>query len=345
MDAKKLTDITLPETLTYIGSNVFYGCKALSSITLPPEIETVESECFSHCDSLSEIVIPDKVTTIGTKAFYQCPALQSVTLPEGLLTIGNTAFSYDTALEEITLPESLETISSGAFSNCSSLKTIHIPANVTKISDSDTSSVSYSWCFYGCESLTAFTVDENNPKYSALDGVLYDKAQTRLMYVPSARSESLVIPDTVTDINSWAAYNCLDMHCVTIPASVVNIGDGAISYYNSGFTYSRVPHFRLYVAKDTAGEKYAQGLKFYDNGLQKNGYYLYTLDAVPSGDVNKDGEFSVVDVIQFQKWLLKVPDVTLADWKAVDFYADGVLNIYDLALMKRALINQSETIG
>lgn len=57
------------------------------------------------------------------------------------------------------------------------------------------------------------------------------------------------------------------------------------------------------------------------------------------GDVNKDGEFNISDVITFQKWLLAVPDTHLADWKAADFCNDEKLNVFDFCLMKKALIN------
>ena len=59
------------------------------------------------------------------------------------------------------------------------------------------------------------------------------------------------------------------------------------------------------------------------------------------GDVNADGEFSVADVVLLQKWLLAVPEIELADWKAADLCEDGVLNVFDLCMMKYELINES----
>lgn len=62
------------------------------------------------------------------------------------------------------------------------------------------------------------------------------------------------------------------------------------------------------------------------------------------GDVNADGIFSVADVILLQKWLLSVPDTHLTNWKAADFCEDGKLDVFDLCLMKRALI-ETNTSG
>lgn len=68
----------------------------------------------------------------------------------------------------------------------------------------------------------------------------------------------------------------------------------------------------------------------------------------PRGDVNADGTFSVADVVLLQKWILAVPDTALDDWKAADLYEDDKLNVLDLCMMKRLLLDQQEpadTIG
>lgn len=57
------------------------------------------------------------------------------------------------------------------------------------------------------------------------------------------------------------------------------------------------------------------------------------------GDVNADGEFSISDLILLQKWLLAVPGTKLADWKAADLCKNDRLDVFDLCLMRKALIN------
>ena len=53
------------------------------------------------------------------------------------------------------------------------------------------------------------------------------------------------------------------------------------------------------------------------------------------GDVNADDAFSVLDVIMLQKWLLNAGDIT--DAAAGELHEDGVLNAFDLAVMKKML--------
>ena len=58
-----------------------------------------------------------------------------------------------------------------------------------------------------------------------------------------------------------------------------------------------------------------------------------------TGDVNGDGDFGVADILHVQKWMLGRPNTRLANWKAVDFYPDGIIDVFDLALMKRVLLD------
>ena len=51
-----------------------------------------------------------------------------------------------------------------------------------------------------------------------------------------------------------------------------------------------------------------------------------------------DGIFSLADVVLLQKWLLTVPDIDLANWKAVDLVTDEKIDVFDLAMMKHKLI-------
>lgn len=59
-----------------------------------------------------------------------------------------------------------------------------------------------------------------------------------------------------------------------------------------------------------------------------------------AGDVNGDGVFSVADVVMLQKWLLRIGE--LSCWQNADLAKDGIINIFDLCLMKRKLIDEFE---
>jgi hypothetical protein len=88
-------------------------------------------------------------------------------------------------------------------------------------------------------------------------------------------------------------------------------------------------YIRWYVSNGTDTTLYAI------NPFKLNDYALNLL-----GDVNADRQFNVSDVVLLQKWLLAVPNAHLSNWSAADLCKDGKLNVFDLCLMKRELLNK-----
>lgn len=58
------------------------------------------------------------------------------------------------------------------------------------------------------------------------------------------------------------------------------------------------------------------------------------------GDCNDDGTFSIADIVVLQKWLLN-EDEFIADWKAADVDGDGILDVYDLCLMRKKFVQKN----
>ncbi len=128
-------------------------------------------------------------------------------------------------------------------------------------------------------------------------------------------------------------YIGLDGRVTTAPAWL----DG-FELSRSAVTTSNDVTFNLYTKTLKAGESVTLGA----NGQSAScmNYIVIASDAkLPiRGDVNADGKFDIADVVLLQKWLLAVPDTQLADWQTGDLCEDGKLNVFDLALMKRDLI-------
>ena len=77
------TELTLPETFNgknyQIYNYAFYKCSSLTSITIPDSVTSIGSNAFYGCSVLTNITIPDSVKSIGSYAFYNCGSLTSVT--------------------------------------------------------------------------------------------------------------------------------------------------------------------------------------------------------------------------------------------------------------------------
>ena len=167
-----------------------------------------------------DIAIPDyveqagteyAVTTIGESAFIEAD-LTSLQLPkETLKTIDAAAFRDVSGLATIDIPETVTTIGNGAF-QCYGLTYLHIPASVTDMGNS---------AIGGCPELETITVADGNTHFGVFDGVLMDKAQTRLIVYPAQlEGKKYTVPATVTTIDYKAFRNLAFLTSLTIPASV-----------------------------------------------------------------------------------------------------------------------------
>ena len=73
-----LTSITIPDSITNIGTNAFAGCSSLTSVTIPQSATRIGSQAFIGCTSLTSVTIPNSVTSIDRAAFHDCTALTDV---------------------------------------------------------------------------------------------------------------------------------------------------------------------------------------------------------------------------------------------------------------------------
>ena len=128
-NCNNLSSISLPNTITSIGSSAFEGCTNLSSISLPTTITSIGSNAFKDCVSLCSIAIPDNVSVIENCTFYGCTHLSSISLPNTMTSIGSSAFEGCTSLSQIDLPNSIKSIETKAFYNSGllSLSLLRLP--------------------------------------------------------------------------------------------------------------------------------------------------------------------------------------------------------------------------
>jgi hypothetical protein len=228
---RELLDLRVKSTslstvnVTSIGASAFAGQTNLTQVTFtsPSNVHTIGSSAFVNCTSLSQVSIPASVESIGSSAFYGCAGLADISFGAGsqLIWIGESAFEYCAALTGITLPPSVESIGEFAFYCCTGLESIAIPASVLGELDC---------VFWGCSGLTGIYVNAGNPNYASRDGILYNKAETRIIHVPDAVSGSVEIPSSMTDIEDSVFAACAGLTSITIPDSVESIGSSAFRH-------------------------------------------------------------------------------------------------------------------
>ena len=178
------TDVSLSGVLEIPGS-VYHR-----SVTYT--VSVIAEGAFYRCAELGVVTIPASVTTLGNGAFYDCSGMTSVTIPEGVTRFGDWAFA-----------------------NCYNLASVTIPDSMIHMGD---------YPFYDCRSLTEIVVGSNNPIFSSLQGVLFNKEQTILLQCPGGKSGAYTVPGSVTTIADYAFEECGWLTKVVIPDSVTSIG-------------------------------------------------------------------------------------------------------------------------
>ena len=173
---------------------------------------------------------------IGENMFYNCKNLAELKLPLTATTIEMFAISGCESLQELTIP--CATVKGSAIRNCNNLEAITLTSDVKNFDGGN---------LEGCSKLQNILVESSNMDYVSVDGVLYDKNQTKIVKYPMGRSansysiaatvktigeeafsyakfEQIVIPESVTKIESSAFEYCRNLTSVIIPNSVRTIG-------------------------------------------------------------------------------------------------------------------------
>ena len=152
-DNKKLTSITLPESVVSIGNQSFRDCSGLTgTLTIPNSVTSIGAEAFEGCRSLTgSLVIPSSVTSIGLGAFRYCSGLTgSLVIPDSVVDLGSSVFVQCSGLTSISLPNSITIIDSFTFQSCAGLTGLFtIPNSVTSIGHMS---------FIGCTNLTGVVI-------------------------------------------------------------------------------------------------------------------------------------------------------------------------------------------
>lgn len=203
--------ITIPATITKNG--------------MVYEVAGLGSSCLKDRTEIVSVSMPDTVRYLGPWCFDGCSNLQTVYLSNNIRVIDMAAFQLCTSLQEMVLPDSVEYISDFAYNHCSSAgnTSLYVPASLTRIGKSKQAPTHM---FYDCgtDVFTEFIVEEGNPSYQSIDGILYSKDGTVLVSIPRGKTfqnETYVMPDTVEWLGELSFSRNQNIHTVVLSDSLV----------------------------------------------------------------------------------------------------------------------------
>ena len=253
-----LTSITLPNSITSIGSSAFSGCTGLTSLTIPNAVTSIGAQSFFGCSGLTSIIIPKSVTSIGNAAFQGCNNLSSVVSEiEEPFTIQNSHFSDISSNCKLIVPSGTkdayiaagwtEDVFKGGIIEVSNSNIEFSDANVKAIcvanwDINDDGELSYSEAAAVTDLGTVF---KGNEDIVSFDELQYFKGVTSIgdnAFRQCFKLENINIPYGVTSIGNSAFYECQNMESVIIPNSVVSIGNSAFWYCNYKLKSLTIPN-------------------------------------------------------------------------------------------------------
>jgi hypothetical protein len=102
LSSEKLTEVTMPTTVTYIGPSCFNHCSSLQKINIPRSVTAINDTTFAGCISLNSIELPDTITSLGSFSFIGCRSLSEIIVPASVTSVGGYAFSQCSNLMNVT---------------------------------------------------------------------------------------------------------------------------------------------------------------------------------------------------------------------------------------------------
>ena len=312
-DCTRLTSVTIPDSVSVIGSYAFSGCTNLTDITIPDSVKEIGAFVFENTQWYNNQ--PDGVVYAGKFVYTykgNMPENTSITLKDGTIGIAGCAFEYRQSLTSITMPDSVSVINSYAFSECTNLTTITIPDNVKEIGAS------------------AF---ENTQWYNNQpDGVVYAGKVAYAYKCDMPENTSITLKDGTIGIVDYAFEHCEFLASITIPDSVEYIGEYAVGFIfdEDEWEYKAIDGFKVYGYTGSEAETYAK----------ENGFAFEDIGEDPApilSDVNGDGKVNIDDVTDIQKYIANMLDFTENQEMLADVDEDGKISIDDVTIIQKYL--------
>ena len=282
-----LKSLVIPDTITHINRHAFQNCVNLEIVSFEEgsKLEVIEGCAFGDCHSLKEIELPVSLKSLVDQTFLGCYSLESIHIPKNVSHLNGHAFTGCDSLINITVdeenetfkkvgnfiyeikdgkkyismclagdengvlsfPENIDGIRSSAFSVCKNIDTVYIHAGFDYIPD--------------ILCAKEYIVDEDNPNFCSIGGVVYSKDMTKLVYYPRSKEdktftvpssvewiassgsnpaafanvkylENVIISEGVTLIDWWA-FSGSSINTLELPKSLESIGSKAFYECNS----------------------------------------------------------------------------------------------------------------
>ncbi|MBR5479140.1 MAG: leucine-rich repeat protein [Clostridia bacterium] len=216
-DCTNLSKVSISGTVKSIGKDAFKGTAFYNKASSWQNGALYLGKILLDVKSSTEITVKEGTTLIADGLFKNRTNLEKITLP-ATVKVTDGMFEGCIALKQVVLENGMTEIGKEAFKGCVSLEELNIPRTVTKIGE---------FAFMECP--VSIVVEDWNENYSSLDGILYNKDKTNLIYAGCVESAEYAVANGVRNIEPYAFYKNAHIQTVVIPSSVITIGEGAFA--------------------------------------------------------------------------------------------------------------------
>ena len=250
-----ITDVVIPEGVTYIGREAFAGCSALVRVKIPTSVTQVGANLFEGTPYDSTLT--GELVYINS-ILYRCQSdAVTVSIRQGTTVIAEEAFINRVNLAAIVVPDGVSYIGSNAFKNCSALSQIEIPKSVRDIvanafdgtkwyEDRKHEMIYINDLLYRVPSEIIVQSEQPTGSLSDKDAAELAKSGVATQIIPytdvivqgetttictlafaNTPVQKVQLPSTLTTIHYGAFQNCTALKQITLPESMTFIEGGA----------------------------------------------------------------------------------------------------------------------
>ena len=270
----KVTSVTVPDSVEFVGQNAFLECSSLEYFKMPSAITYIDDSAFAGCAKI-DVDIPQKTTFIGMNAFAGCKSIKEINVPETVKILGTYSFSNCTSLKKAVVKGCNNGIADFVFNGCTALEELTLPYAGFSLDSVNTEKAA---------SLTdLFSTTAYDNTYQVIN------SYGSIRYIPKS-----LVDITVTDGKSIPAFAFEGLSGVknfTLPNTAETVGDKAFadcSGIENVFYPDKEEKWNA-VTIGSSNEAIDGKVRFLGSDNR------YTGAVMKLGDVNSDGLIDAVD--------------------------------------------------
>lgn len=292
----------------------------LVKVVLPKSCKFIGSEAFLNCTNLKSIDLGG--AEIAENEAFISNACETITLPSTMRIIGDDSFTSK-VLKTVNLNDGLQAIGEGAFFSYGKIKSVTVPASVTYIGE-------YAIGYYPPDPDDPFVPSEVIPNF-VIYGTSGTEAQT---YADRNGIQFNSIASGTTVKGTAKSYlSADDTVTIQLEKSGVAVYETTVKGNSADYSISGVANgtYTMRVSKKSHADR-EYTVKVWSADVTQN------VEIFPIGDVNSDGDISVVDATLVQKYIVGLEKLTDLQKKSADVNGDGDISVVDATLIQKYIV-------